>query len=113
MIQHSIARSLMSLRRVAAVAVVGFTLGSCEPTEFLEVTDPDIINPGDIRSIESFLRAFPASDSVSCGHGSPPFRVGARSFAVDATGGARTPLRENHPVPAGRRPGEFPRAASV
>jgi starch-binding outer membrane protein, SusD/RagB family len=50
MIQHSMSRSLVSLRRIAAVAVVGLTLGSCEPTEFLEVTDPDIINPDDVTS---------------------------------------------------------------
>jgi hypothetical protein len=47
---HSIALSWASLRRFAAVATMGFTLGSCEPTEFLEVTDPDIINPADVSS---------------------------------------------------------------
>ncbi|MGH7713700.1 MAG: hypothetical protein ACREOG_20625 [Gemmatimonadaceae bacterium] len=37
-------------RRVAAVATVALALGSCEPTEFLDVTDPDIINPSDVAS---------------------------------------------------------------
>ncbi|HJU72227.1 MAG TPA: hypothetical protein VJ717_00665 [Gemmatimonadaceae bacterium] len=36
-------------RHIAAVAAA-LTLGSCEPTEFLEVTDPDIINPIDVTS---------------------------------------------------------------
>jgi hypothetical protein len=41
---------LSRARRVAAVATIAFTLGSCQPTEFLEVTDPDIINPTDVTS---------------------------------------------------------------
>jgi len=44
------ARSRASLRRTAAVVAIGLLLGSCEPTEFLEVTDPDIINPADVSS---------------------------------------------------------------
>jgi hypothetical protein len=37
-------------RSVVALATVALALGSCEPTEFLDVTDPDIINPSDVTS---------------------------------------------------------------
>lgn len=36
--------------KAATLTAVALTLGSCEPTEFLGVTDPDIINPNDVTS---------------------------------------------------------------
>ncbi|MGQ0642656.1 MAG: hypothetical protein ACT4P6_18085 [Gemmatimonadaceae bacterium] len=51
MIQHTQARVMWAqVRRATAVATIGVALGSCSPTEFLDVTDPDIINPGDVSS---------------------------------------------------------------
>ena len=35
---------------IAATCATLLTLSACEPTEFLEVTDPDIINPSDVSS---------------------------------------------------------------
>lgn len=38
------------LRSLAVAAVVATGVSACSPTEFLEVTDPDIINPKDVAS---------------------------------------------------------------
>jgi hypothetical protein len=35
---------------LVAVATAGLAIASCNPTEYLEVTDPDIINPSDVSS---------------------------------------------------------------
>ncbi|MEN9507926.1 MAG: hypothetical protein RLZZ621_489, partial [Gemmatimonadota bacterium] len=38
------------LLRQMAVSALAVTIGACSPTEFLQVTDPDIINPSDVSS---------------------------------------------------------------
>lgn len=80
MIPVTTARSVRSrLRRTAAAAlatltVIALPMSACAPTEFLEVTDPDIINPSDVRS--------PA--------GADAVRVGALARLNAATSGAES-----------------------
>ncbi len=54
MISYTMARSVSTrLRRTAVIAsfaVVALPMASCEPTEFLEVEDPDIIPPEEVQS---------------------------------------------------------------
>jgi hypothetical protein len=57
MIPYMTVRSVrMRLRHATAIAVLAagatgvLPIASCSPTEFLEVTDPDIINPDDVQS---------------------------------------------------------------
>jgi hypothetical protein len=57
MIPYMLVRAVRTrLRRTAAIASLAagaagvLPMASCSPTEFLEVTDPDIINPSDVQS---------------------------------------------------------------
>ena len=43
-------RRLMRRTSIAALLAGGLMLSACNPTEYLEVTDPDIINPSDVSS---------------------------------------------------------------
>lgn len=70
------AHSVRSRLRRTAVAVSLAVLAACSPTEVLEVTDPDIINPGDVQS--------PA--------GADAVRVGALARLKAGTSGAESLL---------------------
>jgi hypothetical protein len=43
-------RGLVLSRQATAVAAIAIAVFSCRPTQFLEVEDPDIVNPADVQS---------------------------------------------------------------
>ena len=73
-------RSLRSgLRKATWLAAAGVMLVACSPTEILEVTDPDIINPSDVTTPPG-----PTRFASAHWRGSAPPRAAARASSCSA-----------------------------